>query len=818
MSVFAANDFRQALRKLVRAPGFSAATIFTLALGIGATTAIFSIVDAVILRPLPYDQSNRLVGLWHSAKGIAIEEVQQSDGSYLLYRKNNRAFEEMGIYQNSAITFADAARNIEPQRIPAAYMTASMLPTLRVKPVRGRNFSETEDVAKGPMVALISDRLWRTAFAADRAIVGRTIQINGLSREVIGIMPKDFHFPAVETEIWMPMQMDPAHVNEASFNYNGIARLKPGQTLESAHADVERMLALFPDVYHGALTAAVMKTAQFHAVIHPMTEDVVGDIARVLWILLGTVGVVLLIACANVANLFLVRAESRQKELAVRTALGAGRWEVLRHFLSEAMVLALTGGAVGVTLAAIGVRILKASDAAQIPRLNEVAVDGRVMLFALGVSALAALLFSALPILRYGAPNLSLVLKEGGRASTGGRDRHRARNALVIAQMALALVLLSGSGLMLRSFAKLRAVKPGFEADRVMSFRVSIPTATYKTPQQVVRFFAQATDRLAQIAGVQSVATVRWLPMSGDEGRSNSGTWLEDFPVPEGGVPPVLFNTTAGDGYFKTMGIPLLEGRDFDRADRERPSRGILINKAMADKFWKGRSAIGKRLHEGPTGEYSTIVGVVGDVRNQSLAEAPAPLIYFPMMTLDTSVERSLSFVIRTAGEPTAVMPAVRETMRSLDPSLALYNVQAMRDAVRGSTARTAFTMLLLGIASAIALILGAVGIYGVVSYMVSLRTREIGIRMALGAQTGEVGRMVAREGIALAVIGAVVGLVAAIAVTRSLRALLYDVSPTDPLTLGSVALVLIIVAALASWLPARRAAKVDPLHALRAE
>ncbi len=818
MSAFALNDFRHSLRKLGRAPGFTAATIFTLALGIGATTAIFSVVDGVMLRPLPYDQSARLVGLWHSAKGVGLDEVQQSDGTYLLYRKNGRAFEDIAIYQNSALTLADAARNIDPRRIPAAEITASMLPTLRVKPLAGRAISEADDMPNGPLVAMLSERLWRGQFGGDPALLGRTIQINGRSREVIGILPRSFAFPLAETDIWIPMQIDPAHVNEANFNYNAIARLKAGQTIASASADVERMLALLPDVYPGPMTAGVLKSAQFHAMARPMRDDVVGDIARVLWILLGTVAVVLLIACANVANLFLVRAESRQKELAVRTALGAGRWEVLRHFLSESLILALFGGALGVAMATIGVKILKTTDAAKIPRLNEIAVDGRVMLFALGVSALAAMLFSAIPILRYGAPNLSLVLKEGGRASTGGREKHRARNALVIAQMALALVLLCGSGLMLRSFAKLNAVKPGFDAEQVMTFRVSLPSATYKNGKEVARFFAQATDRFAQIAGVQSVATVRWLPLK-EEGRSNSGTWIEEFPIPEGGVPPVLFNTNASEGYFRTMRIPLLEGRDFDRADRERPSGGILINHAMAEKFWKGKSPIGKRLHEGPVGPWSTIVGVVGDVRNNSLAEAPAPNIYFPALMLDTAnFEPNMSFVIRTAGEPTAVMPAVREVMHSLDPSLALFQVQAMRDVVRASTARTSFTMLLLGIASTIALILGAIGVYGVISYMVSLRTREIGIRMALGAQRGEVSAMIARDGITLAAVGAIVGLVAAMLVTRSLRALLFDVSPTDPLTLGGVTLVLVVVAAIASWLPARRASRVDPLAALRAE
>ncbi|MFN2399371.1 MAG: ABC transporter permease [Gemmatimonadaceae bacterium] len=813
------HELRQVTRKLARAPGFTTVSILTLALGIGATTAIFSVVNGVLLRPLPYPDPERLVGLWHTAPGIGIRQVEQSEGTYFLYRGENRAFEGIGAYDEDAVNLTGGD---EPERVASVSITAGLLPILGIPPLRGRWITEAEDQPGVPPVALIGESLWRRKFDADPGIVGRTIQVNGVSREIVGVMPATFGFPQTETQLWTPIAFDQSRVNAYDFSYSGIARLRRGVTLESARRDLQRLVPLIPERYPVSFVTKEMFTElRLTPQVHPLRDDVVGDVGRVLWVILGTAGCVLLIACANVANLFLVRAEGRQKEVAVRTALGAGGADLLRLALTESLFLAALGGAVGIGLAIGGIHALVRLAPTSVPRLAEISVDARVLGVAALVTVLAGLFFSVLPLVRYRAMSLASMLREGGRGSSAGRARHRARNSLVVAQVALALVLLAGSGLMARSFWRLRSVDPGFHVTNVLTLRLALPGATYPGHGDRARFYSRLVDRLRELSGVVAAGAVGKLPLR-PEGESNSGTWIEDGAGGPDAVPPMHPNTPATDGYFKAMGIALLEGRDFAPAERERASGAVIVSEAFARHYWKEESAIGKRVRPVPTAPWYAIVGVVGSVRGEALEKPPEEMIYYPMVPIagDTGsgVPYSMSFVVRTTGDPRAAMAAVRREVRALDTGLPIFNLHPMEEVIRGSMARTSFTLLLLGIASAVALVLGAVGIYGVISYTVSLRTREIGVRIALGASSSDVGWLVTRQGIALALIGVALGLGGAFGLTRLLRTLLFEVSPIDPLALGAASVALITVAAVASALPALRAAKVDPVEALRSE
>ncbi|MDQ3699177.1 MAG: ABC transporter permease [Gemmatimonadota bacterium] len=813
------HELQQVTRVLARAPGFSTVSILTLALGIGATTAIFTVVNGVLLRPLPYSEPEGLVGLWHTAPGIGMPQVEQSEGTYFLYKGEGRAFEDIGAYDEDAVNLTGGD---EPERVASVSVTASVLPILGIRPLRGRWIAEAEDQPGAPPVALVGESLWRRKFGADPGIVGRTIQVNGVSREIVGVMPATFGFPSSDIQLWIPLAFDLSRANAYNFNYSGVARLRRGATRESAQRDLQRLVPLIPERYPVSfVTKEMFAELRLTPQVHPLRDDVVGDVGQVLWVILGTAGFVLLIACANVANLFLARAEGRQKEIAVRTALGAGRRDLLRFALAESLFLAALGGAAGVGLALVGIRALVRLAPASVPRLSEVSVDARVLGVAALVTVLAGLLFSVLPLVRYRAMSLASMLKEGGRGASVGRERHRARNALVVAQVALALVLLAGSGLMARSFWHLRSVDPGFDSTNVLTLRLALPGVTYPRDEDRARFYSRLVDRLRGLSGVRGAGAVGKLPLR-PEGQSNSGTWIEDVTSGSDAVPPMHPNTPATDGYFKALGIPLLEGRDFEPAERERRSGAVLVSESFARRYWKEESPIGKRLRPVPTAPWYTIVGVVGSVRGAALEQPPEEMIYYPMVAIagDTAigVSSSMSLVVRTTGDPRGAMNAVRREVRALDAGLPIFNLRPMEEVMRGSMARTSFTLLLLGIASAVALLLGAVGIYGVISYTVSLRTREIGVRIALGARSGDVGWLVTRQGIALALIGVALGLGGALGLTRLLSTLLFEVSPIDPLALGAASVALIAVAAAASALPAFRAARVDPVEALRAE
>jgi putative ABC transport system permease protein len=818
-------QIRTTLRRLARTPGFTIVSILTLGLGIAGTTAAFSVVNAVLLRPLPYRNPDRLVQLWHTAPGINMTRIEQSDASYIQYHdKTPKSFESVASYQMVAASLTGGQ---EPERVPSANVTETFLPTLGVRPAIGRNFTDDEDRPGGPPVAILSDALWRRRYGGDPAMIGKTIQVDGKSREIVGIMPADFHFPEATTELWLPMAVDRAHLNTGNFNRNAFARLRPGVTIEAAEAEMQPVLMRLPEDMPGMMTRAMFDQARIHVAVHPLRDDIVGDIGPILFTVLGTVGFVLLIACANVANLFLVRAEARTKEVAVRSALGASPRSMVTLYLGESVVLAAAGAVLGVGLAFATLQLLLRLAPAGLPRASEIAIDGASLGVAALIAVITGLFFSAIPFVRAGKSELTPTLRDGSRGSTTGRERQRVRNAFVVAQVALALVLLVGSGLLARSFQRMRAVDPGFNATNVLTLRLSIPDATYRTTGQIAQFYHGLMTRLAAVPGVQVVGATSKLPLI-DDGSSHNGMWVEDRPITKDQLPTIHSTASVTQDYFKAMNIPIIEGRTFRDDGSDRASHEVIVGRALARHFWPNGSAIGKRIKTGgPDAAWSTIVGVVGDVHDESLTKPVDEMVYQPVVSLiqpqpsspDTVVaENTMTVTVRTVGDPAAVLPAVRREIWNLDRNLPLVNVRPLSDVVGAAMARTTFTLIMIGAAAGVALLLGAIGIYGVISYMVSLRTREIGVRMALGAQSQQVRGMVVRQGLVLAAIGVGIGLAGALALSRLISSLLYGIAPYDPVTFVGVTTGLLMVAALASWLPAMRAARIDPIEALRAD
>jgi putative ABC transport system permease protein len=819
------SEIRPTLRRLARTPGFTVVSILTLGLGIAGTTAAFSVVNAVLLRPLPYREPERLVQLWHAAPGLGLQQIEQSDASYIQYHdKVARSFESIASYRVSS---ANLTGGQEPERVPSTEITASLLPTLGVAPMLGRNFTEDEDRPGGARVAILSHALWERRYGADRSIIGKPIQVDGVAREVVGVMPPSFRFPDETAELWTPMAIDRAHLNTGNFNRNAIGRLRAGVTLAAAAAEMQPVLMRLPDDVPGMMTRGMFEQAKIQVVLHPLRDDVVGDIRPILFTVLGTVGFVLLIACANVANLMLVRAEGRTKEVAVRSALGATPRGIVTLYLGESLVLATAGAALGIGLAYGALGLLLRFAPAGLPRASEISIDVASLGIAVAIAIVTGLFFTAVPFIRAGRSELTPMLRDGSRGSTSGRERQRVRNAFVVAQVALALVLLVGSGLLARSFQRMRAVDPGFNPDNVLTLRLSLPGATYRTTGDIARFYTQLMNRLATIPGVQAAGATSKLPLV-DIGGSHNGAWIADRPITKDELPSVHSTASVTQDYFKAMGIPIIEGRTFRDDGSDRPSHEMVVGRAFARHFWPNESAIGKQITTGgPEASWSTIVGVVGDVHDESLTKPVDEMIYQPIVSVvqatpaepDTIVaENSLALTIRMSGDAMATFPAIRREIWALDRNLPLVNVRALSDVLEGAMARTTFTLIMIGTAAGAALLLGAIGIYGVISYMVSLRTREIGVRMALGAQRDQVRRMVVRQGLVLAVIGVGIGLVGALALARLISSLLYGIAPHDPLTLGAVTAGLLGVAAVASWLPAMRAARIDPIEALRAD
>ncbi len=821
------RELRHALRRLRRAPLFSGVAIVTLGVGIGSTAAIFAVVHAVLLRPLPFEDPDRLVGVWHTAPGLGFDEVNQSPALHYYYEEHGRSFGEIGMWDDGTATVTGLG---EPEMVPSMYVTHRTLPLLGVEPVLGRTFSELEDSPAGPETVILSHGYWQRRFGGAPDAIGRTLTINGLSREIIGVLPAGFAFMGDDTDVFLPFRFDPEEIYVGNFSYQGVARLAPGVTLEQANAEVARMAPLATEAYPGGITRAILEQARFGPLIRPLEEDVVGDIGGALWILLGGVGIVLLIACANVANLFLVRTEGRHREMAVRAALGSGRGGIAGQLLLESVVLGVLGGALGLVLAFAGLELLAAIGPETLPRRREIGIDAVVLAFTFGTSVGAGLLFGAMPALRIGAADLVASLKEGARGGSAGRERHRARNVLVVTQMALALVLLTGSGLMIRSFQALRAVDPGFTApEEVLTFRVVIPEAEIPDAGETAATHQQILRALQALPGVASASMTSSVTMDG--WNTNDALESEANPVTGDRIPPIRRYKFLAPGYFATMGAELVAGRDFTWADIEDRARVVVLNEALArSEFGSAEAAIGGRVRQFGGGEARTppwyeVIGVAADARDDGHAAEPAPTVFWPQVTVDfwgsegEVVQRSMAFVLRTrAGDPAALLPAAREAVWAIDPNLPLARVATLEELAEGSLARTSSTLVMLAIASGVALFLGIVGIYGVISYIVAQRTREIGVRIALGAERLHVRRMVLRQALALCLGGVGIGLVAAAASTRLMASMLYGVSPLDPATFAAVGGVLCAVALVASWVPARRAAGVDPVTALRAE
>ncbi len=815
-----AREIRYATRRLIKSPGFTIAAVVTLGLGIGANSAIFSVVHGVVLSPLPYPEPDRLVWLDHSAAGINVDKgLDMTAGLYVHYRGQSQTLDEVAIYD---VLETSLTGEPDPERVETVRVTHTLLEVLRVPPALGRWFDEGDTYVDGTGVVVLSHGLWSRRFGADPGILGRTIQLNGVTFEVIGIAPPSLAFPDPRTQLWIPLVVNPARQRLGGFTVRGIARLKPQFSAADAQADLDALIPRLPEAFpDGGGGRAVVEDAKLRARVVPLKEHLVADIRPTLWILLGTVGFVLLIACANVANLFLVRADSRHREVAVRRALGASRGQLLRHFLSESTLLVMVGGVLGLALAFAAVRLVVGLGPENLPRLHEVEINGIVLGFTAVISIVASLAFGAIPSLRR-APDMVASLKEGGRGTTTGRARFRARNVLVTSQIALALILLIGAGLMVRSYWHLRSVHPGFDTESVLTFDLGLAVSDYPDRESAVAFHQELLDRLEALPGVVSAGAVTCLPLCGN--WAGNPLEVEGSPRQPGVIPPVVATRRVSPGYPETMKIPLLAGRTIERADQDGRSGAALVNAELVKRYWPGEDPIGRRVYHSsdPTDStWYTVVGVVGNVPVGKLTDDPNPAIYLPLLHSDGSrgpSPHSLSFVVRTSTPPLGLAAAVRSEIWSMNPNLPIAHLRTMERVVADAGIQMAFTMVLLVIAAAVALLLGAVGIYGVVSYVVSQRTSEIGVRIALGARGEDVSRMVLKQGGAAAAIGLTLGLAGSFALTRLMSALLYDVSPTDPATFAAVATLLLAVTLLATYLPARRAARIDPMEALRSE
>jgi predicted permease len=820
------RNLRHAVRSLGRAPGFAITAVLTLALGIGATTTIFSVVNAVLIRPLSYPQPDTLVGVWNSAQfqGVTSNNVRLSSTMYLTYAERNQTFQEFGVWHTESASVTGLG---EPEEVRTLVVTHGTLPAVGVAPARGRWFSAADDTPGTTETVILTHGYWQRRFGANAAVIGRTITINSRPREVIGVMPQGFRFLSEDPEVILPQRFEGPQLQPNDVHrYVGIARLKPGVSLAQASADVRRMLPIWIAQY--GTNGPALQAARFAPSLRPVKQDVVGDVGQVLWVLMGTIGIVLLIACANVANLLLVRAEGRQQELSVRAALGAGRGHIAHQLLVESVTLGIVGGACGVAVAYGGLRLLAAMAPENLPRLSEVSIDPVVLAFAFAVSLSSGLLFGVIPVVKYAGPRVPRALHgvlRGGRTHTQGRERHRSQNALVVVQVGLAVVLLVASGLMIRTFEALRRVEPGFvEPERIQTVRLSIPEAQVAEPARVVRVQQDIVEKIASIPGVTSVAFATALPMEMDL-ENNMVVTAEGQNLQEG-IPPLRRSKSVSPGLFRTLGTPLLAGRDFTWTDIDDNRLVAVVSESMARELWSEPSrALGKRLRIGRGGVWNEVIGVAGDVHDSGVDQEPPAIVYwragvqrFPGVTAGI-VPRAVTLAIRSeqAGRDDLVAQISR-AIWAVNPNLPLARVQTLAEVYERSMSRTSFTLVMLAVAGFMALALGIVGIYGVLSYVVSQQRREIGIRLALGEQHGSLRRKFVRHGLVLAGIGVAIGLTAATGLTQLLSSLLFGVSPLDPVTYTAVPLILAMAAALATYVSVYRATAVDPVEALKAE
>jgi putative ABC transport system permease protein len=811
------------LRRLARSPMFTIITLITLAIGIGANTAIFSVLNGILLKPLPYPDADRLVGVWETAQLQGMQQVNASPATYFTFREEGRTFQDIGIWRNNSVNITGTG---EPEQIAALDVTDGLLPILGAQPIRGRWFTRKDDSAGSPKTAILAYGYWERKFGGDPSVIGRRVMVDGEAAEIIGILPPGFRFMNSTAALIEPLQLDRGKVFVGNFSFRGVARLKPGVTLAQANADVARMLPMMLDKFPPApgISLQMYKEAHFGPSVHALKEDVIGDIGKVLWVLMATIGVVLFIACANVANLMLVRADGRQQELAIRAALGAGWSRIARELLVESVGLGIAGGLAGVGLAYGALKLLVAIGPASLPRLDEISIDPAVLLFTLAISLAAGILFGMIPVFKYAGPRLNAALRQGGRNSSDGRERHRARGVLVVVQVALALVLLIGSGLMIRTARALKQVAPGFtQPERILTLHVSIPEAEVPKAEQAVRTYNNILENVAAIPGVTAAGLTNSVTMDGN--NDNDPIFAADKSYADGQVPPMRRYKFISPGYFKAMGNPLLAGRDLTWTDIYETRPVVLVSEALARELWRDpAAALGKQIRENPKAQWREVVGVVGSERDDGVDQKATAGVYWPMMLRDfwgqpLTAQRGQAFAIRsTRAGSASFLNEVRRAVWSVNPDLPIAGVRTVREIYDGSMARTAFTLVMLSIAAGMALLLGIVGIYGVISYAVSQRTREIGIRIALGAPQQSVRRMFVREGLLLTAIGVACGIAAAAGLTHLMKALLFEVSPLDPVTYCAVSLVLAAAALLASYIPARRATAIQPVEALRVE
>ncbi len=818
------QDTRYGARMLRKSPGLTGVAVLSLALGIGAISTIFSFVNGIMLRPLPYPEPERLVLVDETAFKRGSPSMNVSFPNFVDWREQNHSFEDIACYDTDGFIIGGGGGGAEPELVKAAFVTQGLFEVLGVAPILGRTFTADEDQPDHDQVVILSYGLWQRRFGADPNILGQTLLLNNRSRTVIGVMPKGFQFPEV-AEAWGPLALTTKIFTRTDHGLLSIARLKPGVTLDQARAE---MIGIASNIeQQNPITNEGLSVT-----LTSLRAGLVGDYKKALLILLGVVAFVLLIACVNVANLLLARATARQKEIAIRAALGANRRRIFRQLLTESLLLGLISGALGLVLALWGMDLLLKAIPIDIPFWMKFDLDGRVLGFTALCSLLTGFLFGTAPALEASNPDLNETLKEGGRSGAGG-GRHRLRSLLVVAEIALSLVLLVGAGLMMRSFISLQSVNAGINPEGVLTMYIALPGAKYRAPEKRIAFFSQLLERVRAIPGVKSAGSNSGLPLAGNNwGRSLT---VEGFPVLSVGGAPVINHCVISPGYFSAMGISILKGRDFDERDTRTapkapqlaardevmsgPSTGVtIIDERLAREYWPDEDPIGKRIRFGPPEDnepWHTIVGVVAEVKHQRLDASTRESVYLPFAQMPIG---GSSLAIRTAGRPESLITAVRAQVRELDSDLPLTRVMPMTEVVARSVWQPRLYTALFGVFAAVALILATVGIYGVMSYAVTQRTREIGLRMALGAQKQDVLKLVVGHGVAITAIGVGVGLVAAVALTRLMSSLLFGVSTTDPITFAAVSVLLAGVALAACFVPARRAAKVDPMVALRYE
>jgi predicted permease len=823
-------DIKFTFRRLRKSPGFAVTVLLTLGIGIGANTTVFSVVNGVLLKPLPYPDSDRLVALWLNAPGAAglsnfVSGLHLSPSMYFTFAEQNRTFESLGVWVPGTSNVTGLTR---PEEVHTAVISDGVLQSLDVPPAVGRWLTRVDQDPHGAKSVMLSYGYWQRRFGGDPGVIGRSIQVDSQSREIVGVMPRRFRLVDEDFDLLVPVAFDREHLKLAGFGFNGVARLKPGITLAQADSDVTRLIGVWMDSWTNGpgTNPHFYETWKITPNFRLLKQQVIGSVGSVLWLVMATVGLVMLIACTNVANLLVVRADGRQQELSIRAALGAGRGRIARELLIESALLGLMGGVLAVGVAYAGLRVLVAIGPADLPRLSEISLDARSLGFTFALSVISGLLFGSIPAWKYARTRAGAVIPGVNRTASAGRARQRSRNMLVVAQVAMALVLLVSALLMIRTFVALRNVEPGFtDAAHVQTMRIWIPDNLVANPQMVTRIQNDIADKLAVIPGVSSVGFAGAVPMEGID--PNWDQMQVEGKNYEGGDPPLRLFDFVSPGYFKTVGTRLVAGRDMTWTDIYGLRPVVMVSENFARESWGSASAaVGKRVRQFSSMPWVEVIGVVQDVRHNGVDEDAPAIVYWPAMIKSPYTPqptivppRSVTFAIRSAraGNESFLME-VQQAVWSVNANLPLASVRTMQEIYSVSLARTSFTLVMLAIAGSMALLLGILGIYGVISYGLSQRTRELGIRLALGAQKGELKWMFVRSALLLTAVGVAIGMGTAAALMQLMKSLLFGISPLDPFTYITVPLVLAVSAIFASYLPARRAAAVDPVEALRAE